>query len=150
MKNLIVRFLFSIILISSSSLFPQTFWQQSNGPFGGETNSLVINSSGTIYAGTMGGVFRSTDNGENWLRTSTGMQNVITRTLAINSSGHIYRDIVWRSIPDNEWGVKLVTDIIEWQEYFIYCIQQQRTYFCRNIFLRNIPIDKRWNELDRN
>ena len=44
------------------------FWQQTNGPFGGRVNSLAINSSGDIFAGSLfgGGVFRSTDNGDNW------------------------------------------------------------------------------------
>ncbi len=53
--------------------------------------SLIINSSGDIFAGTIdGGVFRSTDNGDNWVQINQGLTNNYILSLAINSSGHIF------------------------------------------------------------
>jgi len=52
--------------------------------------SLIINNSnGDIFAGTDGGgVFRSTDNASSWM--AIGLPNTKVRSLAINSSGHIF------------------------------------------------------------
>jgi photosystem II stability/assembly factor-like uncharacterized protein len=55
--------------------------------------SLAINSSGHIFAGTSGGgVFRSTDNGDNWVQINQGIagQGLYIYSLAINSSGYIF------------------------------------------------------------
>ncbi|MGH7454150.1 MAG: WD40/YVTN/BNR-like repeat-containing protein, partial [bacterium] len=47
------------------------FWQQMNGPYGGDIRALAINSNGHIFAGG-GGIFRSTNNGDSW----TALNNV--------------------------------------------------------------------------
>ncbi|MCH7676972.1 T9SS type A sorting domain-containing protein, partial [candidate division KSB1 bacterium] len=52
--------------------------------------AVAINSSGDIFAGTAGGVFRSTDNGDNWSEINTGLANTDIRALAINSNDHIF------------------------------------------------------------
>jgi hypothetical protein len=45
----------------------QNFWAQTRGPQGGDGIALARNSIGHISVGTQGaGVFRSTDNGENY------------------------------------------------------------------------------------
>ncbi len=51
---------------------------------------LAINSSGHIFAGTSGGIFRSTNNGDSWMVVNTGLTNMTVRAFAINSSGHIF------------------------------------------------------------
>ena len=93
MKKLINSFFFiSLILVFSvSTLHAQDFWEQTSGPGGGEVQSLAINSTGHIFAGTSGGgVFRSTDNGDSWTEVNTGLTNHSIRSLAINSSGDIF------------------------------------------------------------
>ena len=66
------------------------FWEQTNGP-GGNIRSLAINSNGDIFAGTtLGGVFRSTDNGDNWSPINTGLTTTAVLALAINGSGEIF------------------------------------------------------------
>jgi hypothetical protein len=73
--------------------FPQTnFWQQTNGPYGGDLNVLVINSRGYDFAGTLGrwedrGIFCSTDNGETWSQINTGLTVLGVMSLAIYSNG---------------------------------------------------------------
>jgi len=61
--------------------------------------SLVINSSGQIFAGIIdqaeygnNGVYRSTDNGNNWANISQGFKEKIG-TLVVNSSGHIFAGV---------------------------------------------------------
>ncbi len=68
--------------------FAQTdFWQQTNGPFGGDVRALAINANGDIFAGTYGsGVFRSTDNGENWIPSNAGLAIPTVLSLAVNQS----------------------------------------------------------------
>ena len=38
----------------------------------------------TLYAGILGGVFKSTNGGENWTAMKTGLTNTNVRALAIN------------------------------------------------------------------
>ncbi len=66
------------------------FWQQTNGPFGGTVNALAINSNGEIFAGTGAGVFRSSDNGDNWTQINTGLTNTDVFALAFNSDGQVF------------------------------------------------------------
>ncbi|MGE5449494.1 MAG: T9SS type A sorting domain-containing protein, partial [Bacteroidales bacterium] len=54
-------------------------------------SSLAINSGGHIFAGTYeGGVFRSTDNGENWTPINAGLTNPMVSSLGVSPSGHIF------------------------------------------------------------
>jgi hypothetical protein len=51
------------------------------------TNVLALVIVGTtLFAGTNGGVFRSSNNGTSWSAVSTGLPNVLVRTLAANST----------------------------------------------------------------
>ena len=80
-----------ITLMAGAGMAQTDFWEQTNGPFGGTVNSLAINSNGDIFAGTDGdGVFRSSDNGDNWTQINAGLTNTKVRALAINSSGEIF------------------------------------------------------------
>ena len=47
--------------------------------------------AGDIFAATWGsGVFRSTDNGENWIEVNVGITEPYIISLAINASGDIF------------------------------------------------------------
>jgi ligand-binding sensor domain-containing protein len=94
--------LFLLWLSANTEAVAQNFWQQTNGPYGGHVWSLAINSTGHIFAGTIGGgVFRSTDNGDSWTSANLVLTNDGVLSLAINSSGEIfagtYRSGVFRS-----------------------------------------------------
>lgn len=58
------------------------------GPSGGQPAVIVIDpsNSSTIYAGTGSGVFKSTDGGEQWARSSQGNFNDLITSLAIDAS----------------------------------------------------------------
>ena len=49
-------------------------WRQTNGPYGGKILTLYETTNGVLFAGTEGaGIFRSTDNGNNWTPVNTGL-----------------------------------------------------------------------------
>lgn len=56
------------------------------GPEGGAINALAIDpmTSSTLYAGTAGGVYKSTDSGDNWSAVNNGLRNAYINTLAID------------------------------------------------------------------
>jgi len=64
-----------LVVLTANPVTAQTdFWEQTNGPFIGEITSLAISSTGDIFAGTIDdGVFRSSDNGDNWSQINTGL-----------------------------------------------------------------------------
>ena len=87
-------------------VFSQTItWQQTNGPEGASVSSVVIGSRDQIFVGTdMGGVFRSTDDGEHW--THVGLAGLGVKAVAINAQDHLfvggYESGVWRSTDDGQ------------------------------------------------
>lgn len=86
----LVLFLVSISFCYAEILSAQNFWQLTNPiPTTLGIKPLITNSDGNLFAGTGGnGVFRSTDNGNNW--TQSGLSDLSIWSLAINSSGHIF------------------------------------------------------------
>ena len=51
-------------------------WKQTNGPYGGKITTLYKTTNGVLLAGTENaGIFRSTDNGNNWTPVNTGLIN---------------------------------------------------------------------------
>ena len=69
----------------------QGFWEQTNGPQGGDGIALATNASGDIFVGTQGGgIFRSTDSGETWTEVNNGLTDTNVRAMAINSAGDIF------------------------------------------------------------
>ncbi|NIS48613.1 MAG: regulator, partial [Aliifodinibius sp.] len=55
----------------------QDFWQQTNGPPGGDVRALIVDGDDDIFAGTWGaGIFRSTDNGDLWAQVNDGLTDI--------------------------------------------------------------------------
>jgi len=92
--------------LANTKVAAQNFWEQTNGPYGGTVLSFVINANAHIFAGTNGGgIFRSADNGENWIKVNTGLTNTFVSALAINSKRHIFagtRGGVFRSTNNGD------------------------------------------------
>ncbi len=104
-----------IALFTHAPALAQNFWEQTNGPYGGEVYALAINSSGHIFAGTfLGGIFRSTDNGGIWTQINAGLPNTIVFSLAVNSSEHIFAGTgggVFRSTDNGESWTQINTGL---------------------------------------
>ena len=77
------------ILITYSKSYSQDMWERTDGLDSVTIYSLAINSNGDIFAGTdSSGLFRSTDNGDNW--SNLGIINYDIHSIAISSNGDIY------------------------------------------------------------
>ncbi|MFN8360462.1 MAG: T9SS type A sorting domain-containing protein [Candidatus Kapaibacterium sp.] len=68
-----------LLLFAAPSLNAQ--WKQCKGPFGGNVTSFAAIDS-TIFAGVFrGGVFKSNDNGESWVRINNGLTDSFVYSL---------------------------------------------------------------------
>jgi photosystem II stability/assembly factor-like uncharacterized protein len=60
------------------------YWQQTNGPYGGQVLSLASDSSSNVYIGTYGdGIYRTTNQGINWTRN--GLKGKVVCSLGFYS-----------------------------------------------------------------
>lgn len=60
-------------------------WTQLSGLFAGKINALLVENPGgerVVYAGTDGGVFKSEDQGKQWIACNNGLSNRLVRAMA--------------------------------------------------------------------
>ena len=55
-----------------------------------DVRGFGINSNGDIFVGTSGGVFRSTDNGDNWNQINNGLPSTTVVAFGISDSDDIF------------------------------------------------------------
>ena len=55
-----------LMLCTSHSHSQGNFWDRTDGPYIGTIDALVVDSSGIVFAGTGGDVYRSTNQGDEW------------------------------------------------------------------------------------
>jgi len=73
MKHILPLF-FTVLLLCATSSMLSAQWVQVASPYGGVVRCFVV--SGTyLFAGTNGGVFRSTNNATNWTPANAGLTN---------------------------------------------------------------------------
>jgi photosystem II stability/assembly factor-like uncharacterized protein len=87
MKTYLTIFIFSFFLTLNIS------FAQFNrlGPFGGYINSITSDSQGRILVSTyLGGIFRSSDNGNTWMKITKDTLKADYRTVVVNSNGDIF------------------------------------------------------------
>ncbi len=87
-----VIFCTCMIFILSSLCFTQGYWESLDGPRGGSVSSIVTDTiSGIMYAGLSSkGLYRSTDNGDNWQSTNSIFDRIRVNALAIDTSGNMF------------------------------------------------------------
>ena len=84
-----LRVLLALVLLfsifSSGASAGLNAWT-TNGPEGGNTWALAIDPTtpATLYAGTGGGVFKSTNGSGSWSAINTGLTNINVQALAID------------------------------------------------------------------
>jgi photosystem II stability/assembly factor-like uncharacterized protein len=94
MKSLVLALLSGLFF--TSFLFSQSIsWQQLSGPHGGTALSFASTADGNIFAGSdynQKGVYRSTDNGNNWIDVNNGISLTDRQIecILVNDSGHIF------------------------------------------------------------
>jgi hypothetical protein len=70
-------FLFGLFCLFTTINTLHAQWVQTNEPYGGSVPALAVSPNGTggtnLFAGTIGGVFLSTDNGTSWTAVNNGL-----------------------------------------------------------------------------
>lgn len=66
---------------------------KNNGLTNLETWTVAVNSSNEIFVGTWDGIFRSTDNAENWVKLETGLTFNQIREITVASNGYILQSL---------------------------------------------------------
>jgi photosystem II stability/assembly factor-like uncharacterized protein len=86
--NLLTVIVAFLVLSCQSPVFAGTDQWTTNGPFGGGINSLCrspqFSNDHTIFAGTRGGLFISTDRGASWTRSDNGLPNGTVTAIAVS------------------------------------------------------------------
>lgn len=87
-----IRQIILILVFFISNALAQEFWNKLPGPEGGWVWSSAIDTTGGLYDGTIfigtygGGIFRSTDNGNNWVELNIGVDYFFLYDLTVGSS----------------------------------------------------------------
>jgi photosystem II stability/assembly factor-like uncharacterized protein len=97
-----------IALMAGAAIAQTNFWAPTNGPSADDVRALLISSRGEVFAGTNGGVFRSTNEGNTWTPLNAGLTNSLVQALAINATGDIFAGTVGSGVfrlnnNDNQW-----------------------------------------------
>lgn len=111
---------FAMIFLLSHFVIAQQWQQSQNTPHGGGVTNLIIRENGDLFvttashdwpSGEMGGIRKSTDNGESW---SNLMDAYNGRTIIEGMDGYIYAS-VW-PYPSNEGLYRSNDDGNTWQQ----------------------------------
>jgi len=66
-------------------------WEQTNGPFSGNIRSFLVNKNDEIFIATFqDGIYKSSDNGNNWLKLVNGLDNAEIAEIAVSSDGFLW------------------------------------------------------------
>jgi photosystem II stability/assembly factor-like uncharacterized protein len=116
-----VIFVMILLFLTTTNLVAQNFWQKVP-LYGGGVNSIAINQTGVIYAGSeITGISTSTDNGDSWQQINNGLQLPSINALAVTPNGYIFiamRNLfesqtdttsIYRSIDDGNSWIKVYT-----------------------------------------
>jgi photosystem II stability/assembly factor-like uncharacterized protein len=86
-----MRLALTILFACSTALGAQAqdYWKSARGPYGGTIVSGLMASDDGIFAATVGGLFRSQDDGETWVPDMEGIgpAGVDTRAIILTSDG---------------------------------------------------------------
>jgi ligand-binding sensor domain-containing protein len=101
--------LFPVLFLFSQTLSQQNSWQFTSGPYYGAATTMACNASGHVFAGTVTGVFRSTDNGDTWTWVTQSMGALGVSTLMIKSDGKVFAglsngNILCSNTNGNSWN----------------------------------------------
>jgi photosystem II stability/assembly factor-like uncharacterized protein len=118
-KMLLVMSFIIALSITSKIYTQELIWKHLNGPMGGAIGDIAINSKGHIYAGTYSslfyyyaGLYKSTDNGNNWNKIQSLPYDIEVYSLFINKDDHIFvgtrgLPVIYRSTDDGvTWEIK--------------------------------------------
>ena len=115
-KKFAKQFLSSVILILLSTYVSHAQnWYEANNPFGGNVLAMHETNDGALLCGTTRGLFKSTDNGENWEAISGEYENLPVLDVKSTPSGMYIslfsyflrrsydEGLNWETIPAQDW-----------------------------------------------
>lgn len=85
----------SLASLNVSSLYAQ--WEATDGPNAGYVNCLAVSGT-TLFAGTMSGVYLSTNNGTTWAAVDSGLPNVYDYVYCLGLAGTNLFAGTWRGL----------------------------------------------------
>lgn len=85
MNRTILNILLLLLLNPLSSYCQSNYWTHTNGPHAGTVNDYSFGENNIVYAAADNGVYKSTDNGENW--NNMGIAGVQIWGICKTSSG---------------------------------------------------------------
>ena len=88
MKKIFYSVVISAFL--SLNLSAQNFWQATNGPDNNPIYSLIVTKDGTLLAGGLGGLFRSTNNGDIWTAVTGSIASKNILSMAQHPTGTLF------------------------------------------------------------
>jgi|WetSurMetagenome_2_1015567.scaffolds.fasta_scaffold16044_1 photosystem II stability/assembly factor-like uncharacterized protein len=101
-------------------------WVQTNGPFGSYVSSFVLINN-NLFAGTNGGVYLSTNNGDSWTEVNNGLTNHSVRALAVSGTNLFAAtlgDGVFRTDTNGASWVKVNNGLMN---HYVYALVGQGT-----------------------
>lgn len=99
-----------LFLLNTQLLYSQDFWQIMSNNDSVYIHDIVLDSQGRIYLATTdfnnnhGGVFRSDDNGETWVRKVNGMTNFYTKSIACDKDNTLFATTSGDIYKSNDYG----------------------------------------------
>jgi ligand-binding sensor domain-containing protein len=80
----------SLAIVAAHAQYQGGIWRPTSGPYGGIITTLITTAEGAMIVGTPAGLYRSTDNGGNWVQENGPMPIAPTYALARDSAGVLY------------------------------------------------------------
>lgn len=111
MKRIIL--VFALFSSHHSSLYPQDFWEQTNGPYAGIIYAIASDPiNGYLYSGNWdGGIYLSTNNGRTWKEKNQSILNYYISSIIVNNLGTVFAGTpssIYRSTNyGDDWEVSL-------------------------------------------
>ncbi len=84
-----VLYIVILFLFAFSAYSQKITWQRTDQSLDGNVNEIV-EQAGTLFAGTVAGVYKSTDMGESWFLSNSGLDNTKVFALAVKNDDEIY------------------------------------------------------------
>jgi ligand-binding sensor domain-containing protein len=98
----------SLAIAVAHAQFEGGVWRPAAGPYGGTITALVATATSAMIVGTPAGLYRSTDNGSNWVQQIGSMPIAPIYALARDSAGVLYAATMSGIFRSNDDGVKWI------------------------------------------
>ena len=83
--------LFILILFIITSNLRAQYWNETNGPSGGIIEDIITDHSGMLFTAVYrGGIFKSSDSGNSWIKSNEGIPTTYVYSISVDSQNNLY------------------------------------------------------------